>query len=243
LDEGKEESDMRRTHMLGLALLAIFAFSVVATATASAELFLLAEWLYNGASIPSELLVTSVGELLLEDNKVPILGKAAVLCSGYLDGFVGPGSADLITEVLNLNLESISTTGLTGLALECVNQENCPEPLIWAVNLPWTTELELHEDPGPEEDYVVLILGKPGWEVECMGIGQTDTCTEETEGWFLLDNIMMSTPIALFSEEITELIGLKLAKCTLGGNETGIVEGEGLIEHPEGGTISASSGA
>jgi len=231
--------------MLGLALLAIFAFSVVATATASAELFLLAEWLFNGSTITSELLVESVGELLLEDNKVPILGKAVVLCSGYLDGFVGPGSADLITEVLNLTKESISTTALspTGLALECMNQENCPEPLVWAVNLPWTTELELHEDPGPEEDYVVLILGKPGWEVECMGIGQTDTCTAETEAGFLLDNIMMSTPIALFSEEITELMGLKLAKCTLGGNESGIVQGEGLIEHPEGGTISASSGA
>jgi hypothetical protein len=228
--------------MLGLALLAIFAFSVVATATASAELFLLAEWLYNGATIPSELLVESSGELLLEDNKVPILGKAMVLCSGILDGFVGPGSADLITEVLTLGKVAISRTALVGAALECVNQENCPEPLVWAVNLPWTTELELHEDPGPEEDYVVLILGKPGWEVECMGLGQTDTCTAETEAGFLLDNTT-PTPTALFSEEITELMGLGLANCTLGGAATGIVEGEGLIEHPEGGTISASSGA
>jgi len=227
--------------MLGLALLAIFAFSVVATATASAELFLLAEWLYNGATILSELLVTSLGTLLLEDNKVPILGKAMVLCSGYLDGFVGPGSADLITEVLNTSLESISTIKLSGLALECTNQENCPEALVWAVNLPWTTELELHEDPGPEEDYVVLILGEPGWEVECMGIGQTDTCTAVTEGGFLLDN-GTPTPTALFSEEITELMGLNLATCTLGGALSGIVEGEGLIEHPEEGTISASSG-
>jgi len=228
--------------MLGLALLAIFAFSVVATATASAELFLLAEWLFNGATITSELLVESPGELLLEDNKVPILGKAMVLCSGILDGFVGPGSADLITEVLKLNKESISRTALSGVALECTNQENCPEPLLWAVNLPWTTELELHEDPGPEEDYVVLILGKPGWEIECMGLGQTDTCTAETEGGYLLDN-GTPTPTALFSEEITELMGLKLATCTLGGVESGLVEGEGLIEHAEGGTISASSGA
>jgi len=234
---------MRRTHLLGLALLAIFAFSVVATATASAELFLLAQWLFNGGTILSELLVESPGELLLEDNKVPILVKAMVLCSGYLDGFVGPGSADLITELLNLTKEPISKTGLSGVALVCTNQENCPEPLVWAVNLPWETELELHEDPGPEEDYVVLILGKPGWEVECMGLGQVDTCTAETEGGFLLDNTT-PTPTALFSEEITELMGLKLANCTLGGPETGIVEGEGLIEHgDEMGTISASSGA
>jgi hypothetical protein len=233
---------MRKVHLLGLALLAIFAFSVVATATASAELFLLAEWLYNGAVISGELLVESPGELLLEDNKVPILGKSMILCSGIFDGFVGPGSADLITELLNLSKESISTTGLSGLALECVNQENCPEPLFWAVNLPWTTELELHEDPGPEEDYVVLILGKPGWEVECMGLGQTDTCAVEPEGGFLLDN-GTPTPTALFSEEITELMGLGLGNCTLGGAATSIVEGEALIEHPEGGTISASSGA
>jgi len=233
---------MRKTHMLGLALLAIFAFSVVATATASAELFLLAEWLYNGATIPSELLVESMGELLLEDSKIPLLGKAVVLCMGYLDGFVGPGSADLITEVLNLSKESISTTGLSGLALECTNQENCPEPLVWAVNLPWPTELELHEDPGPEEDYVVLILGKPGWEVECMGLSTSDTCTTEVEGGFLLDNTT-PTPTALFSDEITELMGLSLANCTIGGNGAGHVVGEGLIEHPEGGTISASSGA
>ncbi|MGC2374857.1 MAG: hypothetical protein WA484_13375 [Solirubrobacteraceae bacterium] len=142
----------------------------------------------------------------------------------------------------------ISLTALAGLALECTNETSCPTPLVWAVHLPWLTELELMEDPAGTNFFVVLILedesaGRPGWYVQCMGtIGEPeDECTLP-EGIFELMN-EATTPTGLFSEAFVELAGLKLGNCSRGGNETGIVEGEDLIEHPEGGTVSGSSGA
>jgi hypothetical protein len=239
---------MRKFHLVGIALLAVFAFSAVASATASAELvFLLAEWLLNGVAVVLDL-VEAEGELLLTDLKGFLGAEAMVLCSGILDGFVEPNGHDLITEVLTLDTppDTVDLVALGLLALTCVNQVNCATPLVWAVNLPWLTELELHEE-GTTTLFVVLILdsgaGKPGWYVQCMGVlGEpSDECTAGTEGGvFEVDNTT-PTLTALFSEALTEAMGLKLADCTVGGLEQGEVEGEGLINVPEGGTLTVSS--
>jgi hypothetical protein len=235
---------MKTFHLLGLAVFAILALSAVVASTASAE-FLLAEWLWEGNHITSALLVESSGELLLEDSGTGI----DILCSGILDGFVEPESLDLITELLDLTgLIAISLTALVEPGLACESHSSlCVEPLVWAVNLPWETELELEEPGG---NYLVLILGNPGWYVVCMlTFGTpTDECTA-SEGAFEVDNNVGGTPNALFSEAITELAGLKLATCLMVGPfgeletlvETGIVEGEGLITHSGGGVISVSS--
>jgi hypothetical protein len=241
-EEGKEGSDMRKFRLLGLMLLAVFAFGAVAAMSASAVEFLLAEWLAAGVSVTGELLVQSPGELLLESSP-PLIGKVDVLCSGILDGFLLENGEDLITEVLSLG--GVATgTPLTGTAIACTNVEKCPEPLVWPVHLPWLTLLELMEDPAGTSFFVVLILpdgaGNPGWEVECMIGGASEECTSP-EGVFEVMN-ETTTSTALFSEAITELAGLKLANCTVAGNEKGIVEGEGLIEDPAGGNpITASS--
>ena len=241
---------MRKFHLLGLALLAVFAFSAAVTSAASAAVtFLLAEWLYNGVTVTGELLVESAGELELTDTKGFLGAAATILCSGILDGFIEPASLDLITELLNLSKEAISLTALVGLSLTCTNVTNCATPVVWAVHLPWLTEVELMEDPtgSGTNFFVVLILnsgaGAPGWYVQCKGVlGEPeDECTA-TEGVFELMN-ESPTPNALFSEAFAELAEVKLAGCTRGGAETGKVEGSGLIEHPEGGTVSASSGA
>jgi hypothetical protein len=233
-----------KTHkLLGIAMLAVFAFAAVLAASASAATFLLAEWLVGGSAVTSELLTETIGELLLEDTKTP-LGAADVLCSGILDGWVGPNSLNWVTEVLSLNGTAVSSTQLSGTALTCTNQANCEEPLVWAAHLEWESEVELMEDTTTFfADLVKSHSGTTvGWEVECMKsiIGAiTDECVSAEgvselalEGTTLLGN---------FSRAFTELAGAKLATCSLGGENSGIVEGGGAITLSGGGELTASS--
>ena len=107
---------MRRVQLLGIVLFALFAFGALTAASAIATT-LLAEWLVGAVAVASELLVEILNVLLLEDNKVPIIGKATVLCSGFFDGWVGPSSLDFISEVLSASGVAISDTPLIGEAL------------------------------------------------------------------------------------------------------------------------------
>jgi hypothetical protein len=234
---------MRRLHLLGLALVAVFAVvaSVTASALAAPPATLLAEWLWNGSAVLSELLVDSEGELLLEDTKL----ATDILCSGILDGWVNVNGEDLITAVLNLGGVEIGTP-LTGEALACVNVKGCENPLVWADNLPWPTLLELIEldNATVEWSFVILLFGTgggPGWDVECMSIIPTSELCEATAGGVVGATNEATNVDGEFSEALTELIGLKLADCTVGGPETGIVEGLGIILDTEGGNLQVSS--
>jgi hypothetical protein len=76
---------MKRIHIIGISLIAIFAFSVVVAASASAAItILLAEWLVNGAAVTTTLTVSSSGEFLLEDSKVSLLFGAKPWCYAAL---------------------------------------------------------------------------------------------------------------------------------------------------------------
>lgn len=227
---------MRRLHLLGLVLVAVFAFaaSAAASALAAPPPTLLAEWLWNGVAVNAELLVDTEGELLLEDVKL----ATDVLCSGILDGWVNANGEDLVTAVLNLAGEEIGVP-LTGLALECVNDKSCENPLVWPDNLSWPTLLELIElEPGVWS-FVDLILGA-GWDVECMSILPTSELCEAAEGASAATNETMNVN-GEFSEVLTELIGLKLGNCTVGGNEVAVVEGLGITLDTEGGNLQVSS--
>jgi hypothetical protein len=238
---------MNKLRIMMLMLFGVCAFGALAVSMASAA-ELAAEWLWNMVGIAAgvELPVLASGELELMDTEAPIVGLAVVLCSGILDGTVLAAGDGLIEELLALNeLELISRTGLTGVALACTNSLNCPTPLVWAINLKWHTFLTLIT-VGTEEFFAILLLeegtnGKPGWEVQCMGeIGEpSDTCTAEAEGVAEAKNEGTGVD-ATFSQAFTELVGVKLAKCS-GGRETGIVAGLGLIEDTGGGTLAVSS--
>ena len=89
---------MRKFNVIGLALFAAFAFSAFAASSAFAEVHL---WLISGADVLTLTLVQIEGELLLSDTKTAF-GEVDVLCSGILDGTVGPEGEDEITEVLTL---------------------------------------------------------------------------------------------------------------------------------------------
>jgi hypothetical protein len=200
-------------------------------------LFLLAVGLLNGTAITSPLLVEATGEVLLEDTNVLGL-KAVVLCSGIGLGVIESESKGLITEGLTLSGTAVSKVTLEGTGLACTNDANCPEPLLWSVKLPWEVEVVLLEtDRG--SFFIALALGDPGYHIECMG-SLSDECTStESASELVLEG---ATLLAVDSDTITtELAGLKLGSCTLGGAETAVLEGEGIISPSGGGELTASS--
>ncbi len=237
-----------------ILLMAMAAFAVpAATAAHAAPVFLLALWLVNGAEVVSELdaegkLTPETGEILLEDTKVPLVGKATLLCSGSGSGWVGPNSLAWVSEVLLLSGVAVSSTPLTGQAVECVSQSGCESGsnvLAWPVNLGYENEVVLMEDGG-SSFFAVLTFGhsgggSPGWEIECLILGMaiTDECTAAES--ILELKLEGSTLLAVDSEAFNELAGIKLGTCTLGGAESGVLEGSGIISLPQGGELSASS--
>jgi hypothetical protein len=236
---------VNRSKLLGATMLMLFVFSALFAVSASAAVFLLAEWLVTGNTVTTELLVEATGELLLEDTKVPLLGKAVILCSGIGDGWVGPSSLSWDSEVLTLSGAATSTTVLTGTAIECTNQENCEEPLLWATNLGYEGEVELMEDGGTFFALVTLSHSggnAPGFEIECMKsiIGAiTDECSiAESVNELTLAG---TTLLANDSEAFTELAGFKLGNCSLGGSESAVLEGGGAVVLNEGSELTASS--
>lgn len=227
---------------------------VSATSVHAAPVFLLAEWLVNGAEVVTEIkaegtLTPETGEVLLEDTKVPIVGKATILCSGSGLGWIGPNSLAWISEVLLLSGVGVSNTPLSGQAVECSPQAGCESNstvLAWPVNMGYENKVVLMEDEG-SIFFAVLTFGHsgggfPGWEIsDCLVLGTTivDECTAaesivelKLEGTALL---------AVDSDAFTELAGLKLGTCTLGGTESGVLEGSGVIRLSQGGELSASS--
>lgn len=224
----------------------VFALGVLAASPASAVTFLLAVWLANGVEVLTALKAegTSIGELLLEDTKVPLAGKVVILCSGVGLGLIEPNSLYIVSESLTLAGAAISSTPLVGEGLTCANEENCAEPLLWPVNLPWEGEVELMEDT--TTFFAALLFphtggGNPGWEVQCsiLGVTTTDECTAPESVVEL--KLEGTTLLAVTSEAFTELAGLKLGTCSLGGAESAVLEGEAQITLVEGGELTASS--
>lgn len=225
--------------MMGVALAALFAFSATVAASASAVEFLLAEWLINGSPVTTTTASKSEGELELVDTKTSV-GEAKLLCSGVLDGTVGPNGEDSITELLSLSGTAISLTALSGTALTCTGDQNCGSPKVWAVHLPWKTLLELMEDEGASF-FVDLIEsgtgGSPGWYAECTVIVKIE---DECTGTAAVNMTNEAGGVdGLFEDPFNVLAGLKLATCTQGGAETGIVNGLGTTTVATG-TLSVS---
>ncbi len=214
--------------------------------------FLLAEWLVGGVAVTTTLLVTSPGELLMEDEKGPLGAKGTVLCSGILDGTIGPNGEDEITELLTLAGAAVGLTGLSGTALLCNGQEGCltgtENAEVWAVNLPWLTLMELVEEASPTAytGFADLILphtggGQPGWYTFCSTLlgNQEDQCTIPEEA---AEKVNLTGGVTdIFSEAFTLLVGASLGKCSASSEEhTGLVTGEGETT-TEGGVLSVSS--
>ena len=227
---------MRKLHVLGLALFAVFAFSVVAVASASA---LESVWLVGGHTALVLELVLSEGELLLSDLKVPFVGEVMVLCSGLSEGFIGgDASGDNpkwgeVTKITGLN----ATT--EPLWIVCTRQVGCEAgttPELMPVNLPWLTELLLVSEKYLDD--VIGTGGNTGWVVRnclVLGLSPEDECTK-AEASADIDN-GTSDVVALFSAAIAGL-----ANCSQGGSESAEVEGEILIFTESGEALAVSEG-
>jgi len=241
---------MKRFYVIGVALVAVLAFSALAAASASAT-FLLAEWLLNGVAIApgAEDLVEIEGEVTLEDREgVPVIGNAAVKCSGIFVGTVSSNSQDLITEVLSLTH--------TAPPLKCPRVLGCEastlEPEVSPVNLPWETEAELFEQTGTTifVDLIMKAGQKIGWIVKnclVLGLPQTDECTTPKNGGEAggagISELTLegALPLGVFSLAVTELTGTPLALCTASNLESGVVAGSGQFVISGGGELAASS--
>jgi hypothetical protein len=230
---------MRKIHVLGLALFAVFAFSAVAAGSASA-LEELPVWLINNAAVLTLTSVTTTGKLVLTDLKT-LIGAVSVECEGTLDGTVGPNGEDETTEVLNKLGEKIGTN-LTGVALkDCKNVSNCVEGTIevWIDNLPFLTQLLLMLI-GTEIDILDHAVGKtseknlPGYEIRCEIISPkiiaTDLCEAKEESGPLLENMPLSPEndvLAIFSNPDNGVS--ELGECEQGKAESGEITGNVLI--------------
>jgi hypothetical protein len=137
-------------------------------------------------------------------------------------GSVGPTGEGAVTELLTLAGVAITLTNMVA----CTNITGCPEPLATPVNLPWKTQLV--NEAG--EDAAGLLLGAgasglpPGWFVECMGNGQTNTCTK-ADAILLVENLEAELEVDLIFPLSTDTKYLPLAECTNALSNDGFVTG------------------
>jgi hypothetical protein len=204
---------MKMHKILMAALLAVFAFSAVLAATASAEATLLAEWLVKGAQVTNGTSTLSTpGTIKLGDKTF----KAVVECTGKFEGTVSENGVDSTTKVLNAsNSERTLATPFTVAAGECKIVSGCEgthpvEVAPVTAELPWATLLMLDETTAKFLDLVT----KAAYEVTCTVAGAklTDTCTVE-KGAF---EVLAATEGAEAKGAVEPL-----GNCSLGGKESG----------------------
>jgi hypothetical protein len=122
---------MKKIHVVGLAMFAVFAFGAIAASSAFAE----DRWLIDEVAVSTLTSVQTSGTLLFTDLKAPIVGESGIECSFTLDGTVGPAGEDEITEVLTLGGvawgKDNANSELEGAGALCTNVKNCPGALMW----------------------------------------------------------------------------------------------------------------
>lgn len=219
---------MKKIHLIGMALVAVFAFGAVMVSSASA----VSQWLVGGKTVLTLTSVSVEGALTLTTLVLGI-NVASVECPGIIDGSVGPAGENEETELLNAAGEAISTTPLTGLSLVCTSLGGeCPttgSAEVWPLNLPWLSQLELMA-AGTLEWLSHLFgngAGEPGYEVVCLtstGTVQAEnSCTGLSSG--ALEMMTGPDPLIIYSAaEETEK-----ATCSTGGSGAGDLEGTGLL--------------
>ena len=181
---------MRKIHILGLALFAVFAFGATVASSAFAAP---GEWLVNGATFNATLNSETRGLLtlirLVSETNSAILTE--IDCEGIFDGTITQGGAgvkgtDTITALLTSTMELVNELGeAPELELNCLVTldsgalTDCKENTLaqlwpdnmYNVNGPWLTELLELEVNGLVLDDLFGPLGvlgtEPGYEVRC----------------------------------------------------------------------------
>jgi hypothetical protein len=210
---------MKKIQILGLALVAVFAFSAVAaTAAFAAHEFLLKglEIKESQLKIANVLSETGPELLLLEDMKGGIFGEGVdLLCSGFnLGEFLEKNDFEVVSI---WPLTGSSDPGTGAVKVKCETMSGiCGEPEAVAVHLPWLVEVILNA----EELFRGLLLGtgagNPGWNVICNKAVEDECSAEET-----------TVGLANEGNNVDSLFDSKTApgNCTRGGAKEGLVEG------------------
>lgn len=209
-----------------MLFVALACSACVATTAAFAEEE--ADWLVNGEFLGGPMNITITAEFLIED-----LTGVALLCSAIYDGTVGAGNADLITKVLNLAGEEISSTPLMGLFLTCLGEgslcEATEDGAAYPVGLPWASTLLLASG-GAILDAAI----EGSYEFACLelGITVTDECTGSTTE--LMENLAGGGVEGTFNGES------ELVTCSIGKEKSGLLEDKNTTLLTEAGTLTVS---
>ncbi len=230
---------MKHLKIAGLCLVAVFAVSMVVSATASATwehctkgavagltkwtdhncstASGTGEWQWKGINNTEE--IRSKGSLKLSDTKVPIVGTVSIECSGEGIGSVGPGQFSRINQI------EIS-------AAQCRPLANCEKiEKMEAVDLPWQSEAY-----NTEGKHFANVTGTGGgalgWNVSCrvLGIVKSDKCVLEEGVGKTLESILLENKATVVGTE-TQLLVLgtfqHLVKqtCEVGGKGAGEITG------------------
>jgi hypothetical protein len=184
---------MRKSQVILVALVAVFALSAVAASEASAEVSLLAEWLIGGGPATVLHAVMGTGTILLTDTGT-LFGSATVSCASEVaHGTIGPDGTGEVTSVLNSAGKFIEAE-LKGEAMLCEGTKTCEkdasETEAWPLKLPVLALLFLLEGGG------FTVLGDTpgtkgvGWEVKCLVLGSLieDTCSAEVVQGTVINN-------------------------------------------------------
>ncbi len=167
---------MKKSRLVGVAFMAVFAFLAISATSA----FAAAEWLVEGNALSAAMPAETEGSLkLLTFNKG--VEENSITCGGIFDGTIGPGAEDSIAKLLNASMEEISLSIPRALicpvtvdktsALNCKAGENAE---VYPANMPWPTLLELMTT-----NVLDLISKEPGYEVKCKtltGLTGESTC-------------------------------------------------------------------
>jgi hypothetical protein len=211
---------MKKKRLIGFAVLAALAISVVSAASA----FGAGEWLLNGAPVAKATAGEAPGTILLEDTAV---GIGPLICHLIYVVRFGPGNADEVIEVLKSDGTappiSCEDTACAGKLVE-----------ITPVGLPWPTQIILTGTI--EWDKYFPKAGKLiGFSYTCtvLGIKVTDECTG-TMGAKLINVTGGVEGIFVKETEINPNL-----TCTFSKEKTGTIEG-GNVTKPGSGTLTAS---
>lgn len=250
---------MRKIHLLGLAMLAVFAFGAVSATVAMAELPNVeaanedAFWLVKGVAIPTTppgeanaRNTESTGEIILGN----LSSNIEVKCSGVILGTVYnlgsteatlEGGFGLVTAIDDLSTGTFKGLELGGLLCSTVKpafcENNAESPLVWPDNLPWLTTLHLMTlDSEEKAASLFLILfsadptNLPGYEVKCLLLGATIEELCEGESSASLE-LMAGAPNILLAEFIPEELELEKLEGTCSGTANiGFQNGSGEIK-------------
>jgi len=211
---------MRKLHILGFVVFAVFAGSA---GVASSAFALESTWLVNGVKPAAPVAATteSVGNLLLEDMSA--LG-AAVECSSVAStGTIGAGPADHVSTVTFILGDCKFETAGPCTSLVAVK----------AIDLPWTTAITL--SAGAFIDTITEDgAGAPGYLIECKtALGVVDDACTKASATSTLTNSGTGVDGAFNTTET--------GNCSIGGTNEALIAGT-VFNQVAGSTLTVGEG-